>query len=77
MKIYKISQDVNTDYDTYDAAIVCAENEDEARLINPNEKWNDTYTTWAKTPDQVTVIEIGNANENQKKGIILASFNAG
>ncbi len=31
MKLYKISQNINNNYDTYDSAIVCAENEDEAR----------------------------------------------
>jgi len=36
MKIYKISQDENNDYDTYDSAIVVAENEEEARKIHPN-----------------------------------------
>jgi len=46
MKIYKISQNVNNDYDTYSDAIVCAENEEEARIINPSEfyKWkNDAW----------------------------------
>lgn len=35
MNLYKISQDVNDDYDTWDSAIVCAENENEARKIHP------------------------------------------
>lgn len=37
MKLYKISQDLNNGYDTYDSAIVCAENEDEAKKIHPSE----------------------------------------
>ncbi len=36
MKIYLLSQDVVNGYDTYDSAIVIAENEDEARKIHPN-----------------------------------------
>ena len=36
MKIYKIWQNVNNDFDTYDSAIVCAENEEEAKKICPN-----------------------------------------
>lgn len=42
-KIYLISQNVNNDYDTYDSAVVCAENEEEARVINPREyyRWHD------------------------------------
>jgi|688.fasta_scaffold01636_6 hypothetical protein len=35
MKLYKISQEENRDYDTYDSAVVIAESEDEARLIHP------------------------------------------
>jgi hypothetical protein len=35
MNLYLISQNVNNDYDTYDAAVVAANSEDEARLIHP------------------------------------------
>lgn len=52
MKIYLLSQDVVNDYDTYDSAIVIAENEDEARKIHPNKlvthvtknQWMGTYS---------------------------------
>lgn len=52
MNIYKISQDINNGYDSYDSAIVCAENEDDARTIHPSEYvthnknglWYGTYT---------------------------------
>jgi hypothetical protein len=30
-KLYRIWQDVNINYDTYDEAVVCAESEEEAR----------------------------------------------
>lgn len=33
--LYKISQNVNNDYDTYDCAVVAAHSEDEARNIHP------------------------------------------
>lgn len=36
MKIYKLTQTVNDNYDTYDSVIVVAENEEEARSINPD-----------------------------------------
>lgn len=36
MNIYRISQNVNVDYDTYDSAIVVAKDEDEARKIHPD-----------------------------------------
>lgn len=35
MNLYLISQNVNNDYDTYDSAVVVAENEGEARMIHP------------------------------------------
>lgn len=73
-KLYKIWQDIYDiyyDYDMYDSAIVCAENEEEAR----NTKFDD-IDSWVK-PEDVHVEEIGIAKDNIKKGIILASFNAG
>jgi hypothetical protein len=88
MKLYKISQNKNTDYDTYDSAIVCAENEEEARKIHPcgmegynypqgKENWEYEYGTWCSSPEDVIVEYIGEAKEGIKKGVISASFNAG
>ena len=36
MKLFKIYQDEVTGYDTYDSAVVCTENEEEARSICPD-----------------------------------------
>lgn len=36
MKLYRISQEYNCGYDTFDSAIVAAETEDAARLTHPN-----------------------------------------
>lgn len=79
MKLYRIWQTVNNDYDTYDSAIVCAENEEEARntLPSPYGDWGGSMPEWADSPKQVKVKEIGIANSDQKKGVVLASFNAG
>ena len=76
MNLYKISQDKNNGWDTYDSAIVCAASEDEARLINPEGGWT-TYSSWCQSPDDVTVELIGTAVEDTNRGIVLASFNAG
>ena len=73
-KLYKIWQIKNTDYDTYDSAIVCAETEEEAKNTEVGSVGD--YGTWVK-PEDVHVEEIGIAKDNVKKGIILASFNAG
>jgi hypothetical protein len=35
MFLYLLQQDINDDYDTYDACLVCAESEEEARKIHP------------------------------------------
>lgn len=37
MKLYLISQSIVSGYDTYDAAIVSAEDEDDARNIHPSD----------------------------------------
>jgi hypothetical protein len=71
-KLYKIWQNTNNEYDTYDSAIVCAETEEEARNI----KVSDVVYCWV-SPEDVHVEEIGIAKDSVKKGIILASFNAG
>jgi len=92
MKIYRIWQEVNNTYDTYDSVIVCAENEEEAKRISPSEfrEWNNkdqwVYNYGDKKPtrngtwcelEYIQVELIGNAKKGTKKGVILASFNAG
>ena len=98
MKIYKISQDVNKDYDTYDSAVVYAENEEEAKSIHPNEQgyieklqngisifiYTDAnagisyYEPYNWTELKNVKVEYLGENPNiTKKGVILASFNAG
>ena len=46
MKLYKISQDENNEYDTFDSAIVCAESEEEAKKIHPAEMDYDEEGYW-------------------------------
>lgn len=78
MNLYFISQKENNGYDTYDSAVVCAPDEEAARLIHPGGgNWGDTYGTWAFNPSGVKVELIGVADPSVKQGIVLASFNAG
>lgn len=81
MNLYLISQDVNNGYDTYDSAVVAAENEEMARNTLPGEyckfEESSAYSEWANSPDQVKVMLIGKAKAGTKPGVILASFNAG
>ena len=84
MKLFMLDQEVNIDHDTYDAVVVAAETEEEARWIHPSEyehqdKWDgktEKYSTWCAVED-VHVRYLGEAAEGTEKGIILASFNAG
>ena len=69
MKLYRISQDVNNDYDTYDSAVVAAPS------IKAAQETNFTYG-WC-SPEHVKVEYIGTAKPGTKPGIIVASFNAG
>lgn len=78
--LYRVSQDVRRGYDTYDSMVVCAVDEDAARMTLPSEyeKWNDdAYGAWAARPEQVKVTLIGVADEKTPLGVVLASFNAG
>src|SRR2546425_1083663 len=85
MNIYKISQDENGGYDTYDSAVVCAPSEAIARRINPvngellaDEDWLDWFnkTTWGSSSKSIKVELLGKAKRGIKQGVITASFNA-
>lgn len=82
MNIYKLTQSVNTDYDTYNGAIVVAATEDDARLIRPDgAAWPEKspfYDTWVRYEqiDCIQVVLIGRATAGWKAGsVVLASFN--
>ena len=83
MNIYRITQEANVGYDTYDSAIVIANNEEKARKIHPSsnlhENVSDWYweTTWTN-PHNVIVEWICEYNGEYQNGTVLcASFNAG
>lgn len=82
MKLYHLSQNKVRGYDTFSDMVVCAESEDEARLIHPAE-WRENpwekelYGVWCESPDQVEVKYLGEAAEDLEKGVICASFHAG
>lgn len=80
MKLYLLGQTDNRQYDTYDYCLVCAANEADARTIDPNgnefkeNPENEGYNDWAKTKHGITCEEIGEANSNQPRGVIIASY---
>lgn len=73
MKLYKLWQTDNNDYDAYGSVVVCAENEKEAKMIANIEFKSDTLVSENKVRCQL----LGNASSDTQKGIIIASFNAG
>lgn len=78
MKLFLLSQDVNRGYDTYDAIVVAALTEAEARLITPRlGSFTSNLDAWAEKPEQVEVDYLGEAKEGTESGVILESFNAG
>ena len=49
MNLYLLTQDVNNSYDTYDSAIVCADDEEDARFISPDtfhNNWSESREKW-------------------------------
>lgn len=80
MKLWKIYQDINSGYDTYDSAVVVAADAEAARGIHPGgqARWEENYGSWAPCPENVGAICIGEAAPDLEPGtVIVASFNAG
>jgi hypothetical protein len=92
MNIYLISQDENTEYDTFSDAVVIAENAEMARQIHPEIDWGHEMSSnaiwaeygddirggsWCSSPEKVKVELVGQAMPGAVEGIILTSFHAG
>ena len=90
MKLYRISQTENSDYDTYDSAVIAAASAEEAQNTDPangqpmstlqydgKPLWEYSYNSWASSPDNVFVEYLGEAADQIEAGVICASFNAG
>lgn len=77
MKLFIISQDINNDYDTYNAAVVAAHDEEDARSIHPNgwQTAGDKFDYSWVHPSQVHVKYLGETDE--ERGVVIASFYAG
>jgi hypothetical protein len=69
MNIYLVSTKDRVSYDEYDAVVVIAENEKEAIIIAKKSCGNFKHN--------LEILDIGIAHNNQEKGEVLASFNAG
>ena len=80
MKLWRISQTVNRDYDTYDSAVVAAETDTEAKMMHPMDGSvikPEPFSDWVGDPNAVQCEYIGEAKDGTQKGVICASYNAG
>ena len=79
MKLFKIYQDINTDYDTFDSAVVVANSAEEAQNIHPSGGSGDfdMYVNWVSHPDLVELIYLGEVvgelDEDIYPGAIICS----
>lgn len=78
MNLYLISQSHNRGYDTYDSAVVVAENENIAKQMHPRSGEPSMFDRkdWAD-PEYVEVEYLGKADNISERKVICASFNAG
>ena len=84
MNIYIISRE-QCYYDEYDSAIVCAENAEIARNMDPSDdgkamtekRWNERGSDWCRLPEQVKVEYVGKARKGMSRCVLLGSYNAG
>jgi hypothetical protein len=85
LSLYRISQNVNNDWDTYDSAVVAARDEDDAKHISPHpyadDDWYEStyryaFSDWCR-PEDVEVEYIGKASPDISRGVVCSSFNAG
>lgn len=77
MNLYIISQDHNGAYDVFDAALVAAESEADAKTIHPSgsESWD--RRNWCESPDRVDAVLVGKAADGVQRGVLLTKFAAG
>ena len=77
MKLYLITQDVNNGYDTYDSFVVCAKDEEDAKMVHELDDDELYCKTWVSNIEDIKVKYLGEADESIERGEILGSFNAG
>ena len=80
LKLWKIEQTANCDWDIYDSAVVVAKTEDDARDIYPDGGKMDRQSktnAWARF-ENVYATYLGEAAPGLEEGsVIVASYNAG
>ena len=82
MLLFKLSQSYLKGYDTFDSCIVCADDIRDALTMSPaggriTDEMHQDYHEWPSNSMHINCEYIGDASPDQKKGIVLSSFNAG
>lgn len=80
MNIYMLSRNEDIGYDEYCAVVVIAKSPQDAIKIHPSDiDGVGSYTSngWTTEKKNIHVEYIGKAAVNAKRGVVLASFNAG
>jgi len=79
--LYLVERTDTGDYDTYDAFVVCAPSEEDARATHPRSgaRWvpGERHSAWVADLAHTRVTRLGTASDACASGIVLASFNAG
>ena len=82
MKLWLISQDAITGWDTYDSAVVIAETADDAKMIHPSGEDYDDGVLWPVITGRLEFVSaalIGTTElvpADAKSRVVCASFNA-
>ena len=83
MKIFLITQTANTNWSTYDGAVVAAPDEDTASRMHPEDgeldKWKGSRPypegeDWCSCKEEVKVTYLGEAFPGMPQGVVLSSF---
>jgi hypothetical protein len=75
VKLWLVTQDEASGYDTYDAMVVAAASEADAKSIHPcGHSFDGRTGVWCSSPDKATAECIGEADGVIERGVILASF---
>ena len=81
MNIYLLNRTDKYGYDEYDSLVVIAESEEDAKTIDFDGsnilEYDCPSNCWVDNVNLINVELIGKADINQKRGVVLASFNAG
>jgi hypothetical protein len=85
MKLWRVSQEDNREYDTYDSFVIACETQEEAICTSPDgrkidwdvDKPNCWMCGWASKRSAVSAAYIGEARPGMPAGVVCASFNAG